>query len=123
MSKLKVVVVEDDVLLAKHMIRTLNKAGYMTHYAAHALDAIDVIDDVMPDAIFLDILLTGSTGIVLLHELQSHSDLAKIPVIVCTNLVNNTSLEELYPYGVRRVLDKATMTPSDIPAAVRGVLL
>lgn len=123
MSKIKVVVVEDDVLLAKHMLRTLEKAGYETHYAIHAIDAIDVIDRVVPDVIFLDMLLTGSTGLVLLHELQSHSDLAKIPVVVCTNLADHTSLEVLSPYGVRRVLDKTTMTPDDIPAAVRSVLL
>lgn len=123
MRSLKIVVVEDDVLLAKHMLRTLEKAGYKTYHAAHSVDAIDVIDDESPDVIFLDMLLTGSTGLVLLHELQSHSDLAKIPVIVCTNLTKHVSLDELSPYGVRRVLDKATMVPSDIVTAVRSVLL
>ncbi|MEP6710722.1 MAG: response regulator [Candidatus Saccharibacteria bacterium] len=122
MSKLKIVVVEDDALLAKHMMRTLQKEGYEVHHAAHAIDAIETIDEVIPDVIFLDILLIGSTGLVLLHELQSHADLATIPVIVCTNLADQTSLKALSPYGVRRVLDKATMTPDDIPAAVRSVL-
>jgi len=123
MSKHRIVVVEDDVLLAKHMIRTLNSAGYETYHASHAVDAIDIIDQIIPDVIVLDMLLTGSTGLVLLHELQSHSDLAKIPVIICTNMAEHVSLGVLHPYGVRRVLDKMTMTPSDIPAAVRSVLL
>jgi hypothetical protein len=32
-------------------------------------------------------------------------------------------LEELESYGVRRILDKATMQPDDLVAAVRSVTL
>lgn len=119
----QIVVVEDDVLLAKHIVRTLEKAGYQTHRAVHAIEAIRLIDEVKPDVIFLDMLLAGSTGLVLLHELQSHSDLATIPVVVCTNIADTASLEALKPYGVHRLLNKTTMSPDDIPAAVRSVLL
>lgn len=122
MNNTNIVVVEDDVLLAKHIIRTLEKAGYSVHHARHAIEGIDMIDELKPAVIFLDMLLTGSTGLVLLHELQSHTDLAGIPVVVCTNIAETTLLESLKPYGVRRVLDKTTMTPDDIPAAVRSVL-
>ena len=123
MNNRDIVVVEDDVLLAKHIIRTLEKAGYNAHHALHAIHAIDMIDEVRPAVIFLDMLLTGSTGLVLLHELQSHTDLASIPVVVCTNIAESTLLESLKPYGVRRVLDKTIMTPDDIPTAVRSVLV
>lgn len=122
MINTNIVVVEDDVLSAKHIIRTLEKAGYTAHHARHAIQAIDMIDELRPAVIFLDMLLTGSTGFVLLHELQSHADLASIPVVVCTNMAETVPLESLEPYGVRRLLDKTTMTPDDIPAAVRSVL-
>lgn len=122
MSAARIVIVEDDTLLARHMIRTLEKAQYDVYYAAHAVAAIDVIDEVKPDAIILDMLLTASTGLVLLHELQSHADLASIPIIVCSNITETISLNTLRPYGVRRMLNKTTMTPGDISAAVRSVL-
>jgi hypothetical protein len=57
----------------------------------------------------------------LLHELQSYTDTADIPVIVSTNLPN-IELEELEPYGVKSLLNSASMKPSDIVAAVRSVV-
>ncbi len=116
---MKVVIVEDDELLARHYIRVLEKEGNTVHHIAHALGAIDLIDQVKPDVLVLDMLLTGSTAMVLLHELQSHSDLAKLPIVVTSNL-SDLRLDTLAPYGVVRILDKATMHPSDLAAAVRA---
>lgn len=119
----RVVVVEDDAWLAEHYLRVLRRAGYETYHAPNPLDAIDIIDDVRPHAVLLDVLLTGTTALALLHELKSHSDLSDIPVILATNLADQIELADVTSYGVRRILDKATMHPEDIPAAVRSVLL
>lgn len=119
----RVVVVEDDQWLAEHYLRILRRAGYETYHAAHAIDAIDVIDKVQPHAVLLDVLLTGTTALALLHELRSHADLADIPVILATNLADQIDLNDVSGYGVTRLLDKATMHPDDVVAAIRGSLL
>lgn len=118
-----VVIVEDDSWLAAHIERILQKDGYVTYVAGHGYQAIDLIDAHGPDAIIVDMLLGGGTGLALLHELQSHPDLSNIPVIACTNLAPTLKLDELRPYGVRRILDKASMRPEDIRASVRSVLV
>jgi len=118
----RIVVVEDDVWLAEHYLRVLRRAGYETYHASHALGAIDVIDDVRPHAILLDVLLTGTTALALLHELRSHADLADIPIVLATNLADQIALEDVQSYGVRRILDKASMQPDDIVAGMRAVL-
>ena len=61
-------------------------------------------------------LLAGETGMALLNELQSHEDLARLPVVVCSNVV--LDLDQLRSFGVRAVLDKARMTPDDVRAAL-----
>ena len=119
----RVVVVEDDTWLAEHYLRVLRRANYETYHAPNPLAAIDIIDDVRPHAILLDVLLTGTTALALLHELQSHSDLADIPVILATNLADQIELDDVQSYGVRRILDKTTMHPDDITTALRSVLL
>lgn len=119
----RVVVVEDDVWLAEHFVRTLADAGYDAQFSTNAIHAIDMIDNLKPDVIVLDMLLTVTTGMVLLHELQSYGDMATIPVVVCTNSAEEFDAKLLEPYGVRRVLDKTTMRPDDLIAAVRKVLL
>ncbi|NCU39228.1 response regulator [Candidatus Saccharibacteria bacterium] len=116
----RVLIVEDDAWQREHVSRVLTKHGYQTAESAHALEAIVHIDVFKPDVIVLDIMLPGPNGFVLLHELQSHSDLARIPIIVMSTH-SDVTLEELQPYGVKVVLDKASMRPDDIVAAVRKV--
>ncbi|MGB3945508.1 MAG: response regulator [Candidatus Saccharimonadales bacterium] len=118
----RVVVIEDDAWLAEYYLRVLRKAGYETYHASNALTAIDMIDDVRPHVVLLDVLLTGTTALALLHEMKSHSDMADIPVILATNLADQIALDDVSSYGVKRLLDKATMYPDDVVAAVRGVL-
>lgn len=118
---MKLVVVEDDLLLARHYQRVLVASGYEVRHAQHGLAAIDAIDEYKPAVILVDMLLTGSTIMPLLHELRSHDDLAKIPIIMITNVAEQVSLDSLRPYGVSRLLDKSTMEPNDLIAAVRSV--
>lgn len=117
-----VLIVEDDQWLAEQHARTLAAAGIRADFAVHALAAIDAIDQKMPDALVLDVLLAGPNAFTLLHELQSHADLASIPVILCTNSADQLASEDIEAYGVKRVLDKATMLPGDLVTAIKKVL-
>lgn len=123
MKKTCVLVIEDDVWLAEQFLRTLTNAGYIVQSSTNGPIAMEQIDQSPPDAIVLDVLLTGGTGLTLLHELQSYQDTASIPVILCTNLASQISLKDVQPYGVRRILDKTTMHPDDIVTAIKSVTL
>lgn len=118
-----ILIVEDDVWLAEQFERALTREGLSVRRTSNGHVAIELIDECMPRVVMLDLLLPGSTGMALLHELQSYRDTGQIPVIMCTNLAASLSLDELKPYGVRKLLDKTTMHPDDVLAAVRSVLL
>lgn len=123
MTTQTVLIIEDDVWLGEQQVRLLEKAGYKTVVSLHAQAAIDAIDDTHPDVIILDMLLAGGTAMALMHELQSHGDISMIPIILCSNLAADITLKDVAPYGVRRILDKTTMEPNDVVAAVRSMLL
>jgi len=118
-----ILIVDDDGWLASQYSRTLERAGYHPYVAANALEAMDMVDKHHPQAIILDIFMPGPNGIVLLHEIRSHSDLADIPIVVCTNSASDIPHGNLAQYGVATVLDKTTMHPDDIVTAIRRVLL
>lgn len=118
----KILLVEDDPWLAELEVRTLEGAGFEVAHSPHAPSAIVAIDDVQPDVIILDLLLTGTTAFALLHELQSYDDTGKVPIILCTNMAESVQLEDMTAYGVRRIVNKATMIPADLVAAVKAVL-
>jgi two-component system phosphate regulon response regulator PhoB len=122
MTRAKIILVEDDPWLAELEERVLAKEGYAVRVAPDGDAAIDLLDDELPDLIIVDMLLTGTTAFALLHELQSYGDTGLLPVIICTNMAESLELEELAPYGVKRIVNKSTMQPADLVAAVRSVL-
>ena len=102
-------VIDDDTVMAKCIANATKKE---TRIFDNAIEAMQALDDEMPDLIFLDILLTGPDGFTFLNELVSYSDTAKIPVVVVSSL--DFSGKDLSSYGVVGVLNKDTMTPSEI---------
>lgn len=123
MSKLRVLLVDDDSWLVEHAAQNLAKeldCEVLT--AANGIAAMEVIDGHRPDVIILDMFMPGPNGVVLLHELQSYDDLAAVPVVLCSNSASDIAPEDLAPYGVVQVIDKATMHPEDLVAAVRKAL-
>lgn len=117
---IKVLLIEDDPWLLDLQARILEKEGFSVLTAPHAIAAMESIDKSIPDVIVTDVLLMGSTAFSLLNELQSHTDTKDIPVVLCTNIAENFDESQLKNYGVKRVVSKTTMHPSDIVAAVRA---
>lgn len=122
MAKTSVLIIDDEEWLAEQYVRHLEDAGFTAHHVHNALDGIEAIDATKPSVIILDIFMPGPNGIVLLHEMRTHSDLARIPIVICSNSASDISQQSLTKYGVKAVLDKATMHPEDVVAAARKVL-
>lgn len=115
-------IVEDNPWQAEQFTRVLSDAGYEVACFGSGIEAMAAIDAMQPQVIILDMLLAGTTGMALLHELQSYVDTGGIPVIVCSAQTDDLRQDMLASYGVGRILDKATMQPDDIITAVRSVV-
>lgn len=116
-----ILLVEDEHLLAGCLSRWLLADAHNVSVANDAQGAIDALDARRPDVILLDIMLPGANGIQVLHTLCSHADLATIPVIVCSSVVTKYT-PNLAAYGVKKVIDKTTLTRKILCAAVSEVL-
>lgn len=106
-----VYVIEDDTLMAEHIARQLS--DYKVKIFTNGIDAMNVINQQLPDAIILDIILDGPSGFSLLNELSSYIDTAKIPIIICSSIAAELTAN-LESYGVVAILDKTTMLPKDL---------
>lgn len=116
-----ILLVEDDTLTAKCYQTWLGAAQHKTQHVPDVVTAVEAMDAAAPDVILLDMLLPGASGVQLLHVLQSYADLNHVPVIICSNALPKDTAN-LQAYGVRSVLNKATLTRAQLVNAVAAVL-
>ena len=116
----KLLIVEDDKNWSDILGRFATDVGTEYRVAVSGGQAIEIIDDWQPDALILDMLLTGETAIALLNELRSYADLASLPIVVCTNI--DVKMDDLRPLGVKAILNKTSMRPNEVRAIFREVL-
>ena len=111
----KVLIIDDDRWLAENYQLVLETAGWQVTLSETAAEAIDVIDDLQPHIVLLDVMLPWSSAAALLNELQSHSDIASLPIVLCSSLdLSELDPNDLAEYGVRQVIDKTIVTPDQI---------
>lgn len=110
---MRIFVIEDDRGWEHYYARILKV--HELEFFHDGVEVIAAMDEVVPDLVILDVLLTGPTGFAILHEMRSYPELMNVPVIVVSS-VKLGVLDE--SYGVCKVFDKAEMTPRDLLAAV-----
>ena len=115
----KVLIVEDDQWLAENYSLVFEKNGWQTRHVVLAEQAIEEIDNFQPNVLLLDFMLPEKNAPTLLNELQSHTDLAKLPVVICSSLnMLQYDVQNFENYGVRQILDKAKITPQSVLLAL-----
>lgn len=76
--------VEDDRAIRELMIYTLNSAGFEARGFSEGGAFFLALREGKPDLVMLDIMLPDEDGIAILTRLRSHTDTAKLPVIMAT---------------------------------------
>jgi PAS domain S-box-containing protein len=101
MEKTRILVVEDESIVAKDIQNSLIKLGYdVPTTASSAVTAFDKLDEIKPHLVFLDIKLKGDMdGIQIAERIKTEFDL---PVIFLTSYVDKSTLDRAKitePYG------------------------
>jgi DNA-binding response OmpR family regulator len=82
MSSSHILLVEDEVKLARFIELELNSEGYQTSVAHDGMSALTLARESAPDIILLDWMLPGMTGVEVCRRLRSTG--SKVPVIFLT---------------------------------------
>jgi two-component system phosphate regulon response regulator OmpR len=77
-----VLVVDDDARLRSLLSRYLAENGFRVSTAGHAADARDKLRFLAPDALVLDVMMPGETGLALTAALRA--DNAQVPILLLT---------------------------------------
>jgi CheY-like chemotaxis protein len=92
MAEIKILWVDDEVELLKPHIMFLEKKGYTIDTCVSGTEALDKIEEVRYDLIFMDENMPGLTGLETLHEIKEKQ--ASLPVIMITKSEEEYIMEE-----------------------------
>jgi len=110
----KVLVVEDEQLIADLLQKKLIKEGYYAFAAGDGEAALQQIREERPDIVLLDIVLPRMNGFEVLAELRKDEELRKIPVIIISNSGQQAEIEKAKEVGVRDWLVKTEFDPKEV---------
>ena len=84
----KILVVDDDPVITKYLVKIFNDNGYETCTAADGLEAMDQLKAENPALITLDLEMHEEWGPRFYRKMRKNEELKDIPVIVISGLSN-----------------------------------
>ena len=107
-SKIKVFIADDSLIVREHLVTMLDElAGIeIVGQAGNVAEAISAIRLLKPDAVILDILMPGGSGIDVLENIKQND--STLVVIVLTNYPYPVFRQKCLQAGADFFLDKST---------------
>jgi signal transduction histidine kinase/DNA-binding response OmpR family regulator len=90
-SRHPILVVDDDPAVRDLLTRLLTKEGFLVHCVARGEEVVALARQLRPQAITLDVMMTGMDGWAVLTALKSDPETATIPVVV-VSIVDDRNL-------------------------------
>ncbi len=117
-----ILVVDDMPAQLELMCQCLIKAGYTTITAANGEEALEKVQQNIPDVIVTDWMMPVMGGLDLCRYLKKNPDTANIPIVACT--VKNRDADKLWAMkqGVKAYLTKP-YTLEELLAAIQQAMV
>ncbi|MFT5574453.1 MAG: two-component system response regulator BaeR [Cryomorphaceae bacterium] len=117
-KKQHIVIVEDEVKIARLLRDYLSDAGYATSMVHDGAQAIEVINAAKPACVILDVMLPGKEGLAICRELRSLSD---VPIVMITARVDEIDRLLGLELGADDYICKP-FSPREVVVRIRNIL-
>jgi DNA-binding response OmpR family regulator len=122
MDAKKILIVEDDVFIRDIYQVKFSQEGFDVTTAEDGIKAMEILENMVPDIILLDIIMPYMNGMEVLKKIRSNDALKNVPIIMLTNISEKESVSEGISYGVSDYLIKSHFTPSEVVGKVNALL-
>ena len=119
-ERYKVLVVEDNASLLAWLKEILS-SRYDVYTASDGADALDIVNDVLPDMVLTDIIMPKVDGYELCRRIKEDKLLSHIPVVILTSRTVLDVLSEAIDEGTVLRADDVRLIP--LPAIILNLLL
>ena len=121
-SNKTVLVVEDDVFLSQLLTNRISKAGVGVIRAADGEDGLNMLRANKPDLMLLDLILPKKSGFEVLEEMRADPELSNIPVIIVSNLGQESDIKKGRELGAVEYFVKAKTSIDGLVERVKIIL-
>src|SRR6266404_4424529 len=118
----KILIIEDDPIVGQIYRTRLEKEGYELEIAADGQSGFYRIQEFLPDAVIMDLMLPKMNGVDILKKIRAQPQFTSTPIIVFTNAYVPNMIHESFGAGATQVFNKATLTVRQILDALHGAL-
>ncbi|MEO8138217.1 MAG: response regulator [Gemmatimonadota bacterium] len=122
MAPSTILLADDDLVTLRLLTATLHHEGYRVVTAMDAMQAVMVAHRSAPDAILLDVMMPGGSGLEVLKRLKASSDTQQIPVIVMSSSPDVTLPAQTVALGAESFLPKP-VNPVQLNELLRSLLI
>ncbi len=122
MNQTKILLVEDDKILAKVLYEELSEAGFDVKQAFDGGSVLGMAKEEKSDLILLDLILPKKHGFEVLEELKKSAKTASIPVVILTMLGSDEDLKKGLQLGADDYIVKSQHAVGEIVEKVKAFI-
>lgn len=115
----RILLVEDEPLLGNLLSQRLTKEGFEVVLAHDGEEALARLRETRPDLVLLDIILPKISGFELLETLQADPQFEKAPVIIISNLGQESDVARGQSLGAVQYFVKAKVSIEELVEHVK----
>ena len=121
MSKLKILVVDDEPDVVAFMERTLRTEGFDVVSAFDGISALDLVDAEKPDLVLLDLMMPMISGYEVCEQIKANPQTQAIPVICVSSAHTPDARAHTLRLGAATLIVKPFL-PMELVAQIRRYL-
>jgi signal transduction histidine kinase/CheY-like chemotaxis protein len=115
----RILLVEDNEPAVIQMLDILSGQGYRVQVARHGQEALAHIEEALPDAIILDLMMPEMDGFEVLRAIRASERSAHLPVLILTaKVVTREELSFLKGNHIHQLIQKGGVSRAELLAAV-----
>ncbi len=118
----KIIVAEDDKLISASLAQAFKDAAFDVVPAYDGEAAVAAAKAGKPDVMLLDIMMPKLDGIGVLWELKADPELAKLPVVMLTNMSDAETISKIMEAGCTDYLLKSDQSIDQVVAKIQEVI-
>jgi len=122
MAKVLMLIVEDDLELAKMYEQKLTSAGYQVDIAHDGIEGFEKMKLEKPNLVLMDILMPNMNGLEALQKAKQDPETRTIPIVILTNLSGTAERRKAMDEGAADYIVKSEFTPSEVVQKIKTVL-